>query len=65
MAGTGGRLRKSVKLWRAAAVSDKLEIKKLITTDNFMAQFIVCGLAEDKRELACLFQLLIVCDKIS
>ena len=47
------------------AVSDKLEIKKLITTDNFMAQFIVCGLAEDKRELACLFQLLIVCDKIS
>ena len=43
------------------AVSDKLEIvKKLITADNFMAQFIVCGLAEDKRAPASLFQLLIV-----
>ena len=40
------------------AVSDKLEIKKLITADNFMAQFIVCGLAEDKGDPACLFQLL-------
>ena len=44
------------------AVSDKLEIKNLITTDNFMAQFIVCGLAEDKRDL---IQLLIVANKIS
>ena len=38
-----------LELWRAAAVTDKLETKKLITADNFMAQFIVCGLARRQK----------------
>ena len=50
LAGLTGGGRETPGLVVVGAVSDKLEIKKLIRTDNFMAQFIVCGLAEDKRD---------------